>query len=63
VRLDVRLPIGAFFSSLGALLTAYGGATLGAPGTAPTGVPIDLVWGAVLLAFGVVLLLLARRAR
>ena len=29
----------------------------------PTGVPIDMVWGAVLLAFGIVMVMLARRAR
>ena len=63
MRLDVRLPIGGFFSLLGVLLTGYGWATLGSPGTAPAGVPIDLVWGALLLVFGVAMLALARRAR
>src|SRR3989449_10600687 len=61
VRLDVRLPIGALFSVLGVLLAAYGAATRGRPGTAPTGVPIDLVWGLALLAFGALMLALARR--
>jgi hypothetical protein len=63
MRLDVRLPIGAFFSLVGLLLTAYGLATRGAAGTAPTGVPIDLLWGVVLLVFGVLMLALARRAQ
>ena len=63
VNLDVRLPIGGFFSLLGLLLTGYGWATLGTPGTAPAGVPIDLVWGAVLVVFGVAMLALARHAR
>jgi len=63
VSLDVRVPIGGFFSVLGLLLTGYGWATLGTPGTAPAGVPIDLVWGAVLLVFGVAMLALARHAR
>lgn len=63
MRLDVRLPIGLFFGLLGALLTAYGAATLGAPGTAPVGIPIDLLWGLVLLAFGIFMVVLARRAR
>lgn len=63
MRLDVRLPIGAFFSLVGVLLTAYGLATRSAPGTAPTGVPIDLVWGVVLLVFGIGMLALARRAQ
>ena len=59
--LDVRLPIGLLFTALGALLTAYGAVTLGQPGTAPTGVPINLVWGGVLLGFGLWMLFLARR--
>jgi hypothetical protein len=63
MSLDVRLPIGGFFSLLGLLLTGYGWATLGTPGTSPAGVPIDLVWGAALLGFGVAMLGLARRAR
>ena len=63
MTLDVRLPIGVFFALLGVLLIVYGAATLGEPATAPTGVPIDLVWGAVLLVFGAGLLALARRAR
>jgi uncharacterized membrane protein HdeD (DUF308 family) len=63
MALDVRRPIGLFFGILGVLLTVYGGATLGAPGTAPTGVPIDLVWGVALLVFGAAMLGLARRAR
>jgi len=62
VNLDVRVPIGGFFSLLGVLLTGYGWATLGSPGTAPAGVPIDLVWGTVLFVFGVAMLALARHA-
>jgi uncharacterized membrane protein HdeD (DUF308 family) len=63
MSLDVRLPIGGFFTLLGVLLTSYGWATLGTPGTAPAGVPINLVWGAALLVFGIAMLALARRAR
>ena len=63
MSLDVRLPIGGFFTLLGLLLTVYGWATLGTPGTAPAGVPIDLVWGVALFVFGLAMLGLARRAR
>jgi hypothetical protein len=63
VGLDLRIPVGTLFALIGALLAAYGGATLGEPGTAPTGVPINLVWGLVLVAFGTAMLALARRAR
>ena len=62
MSLDIRLPLGAFFTLLGVLLTGYGWATRGTPGTTPTGVPIDLIWGAALLVFGVAMLGLARRA-
>ena len=61
--LDLRIPVGTLFAVIGVLLAAYGGATLGEPGTAPTGVPINLVWGLVLLAFGTAMLTLAGRAR
>lgn len=63
MRLDVRIPIGLMFTAVGILLTGYGAATLGQPGTAPTGVSINLVWGVILLAFGLGMLELARRAR
>ena len=61
--IDLRLPVGTLFALLGLLLTVYGAATLGQPGTAPTGVPINVIWGLVLVAFGLWMLLLARRAR
>jgi len=63
VGIDLRLPVGTLFALLGVLLTVYGAATLGQPGTQPTGVPINLIWGLVLVAFGLWMLLLARRAR
>ncbi len=63
MTLDVRMPIGAFFTLVGVILTIYGVVTMRDPGASPTGVPIDLVWGLVLLAFGLVMVALARRAR
>ena len=56
MRLDIRWPIGLMFAILGALLAVYGGVTLGEPGTAPAGVPINLCWGLVMLAFGLLML-------
>ena len=56
MRLDIRWPIGLMFAILGALLAVYGGVTLGQPGTAPGGVPINLYWGLVMLAFGLLML-------
>jgi len=61
MRLDIRWPIGLMFAVLGALLAVYGGVTLGRPGTAPTGVPVNLMWGLVMLAFGLVMLAGAKR--
>ena len=61
--IDLRLPVGTLFALLGLLLTVYGAATRGQPGTEPTGVPVNLIWGVVLVAFGLWMLLLARRAR
>ena len=63
MQLDVRFPIGLMFTALGLLLAGYGAATLGDSGTAPTGIAINLVWGVVLLVFGLTMLALARRAR
>jgi formate hydrogenlyase subunit 3/multisubunit Na+/H+ antiporter MnhD subunit len=61
--IDLRTPVGVLFSALGVLLAAYGAATRGQPDTEPTGLPVDLIWGLVLLGFGLVMLALARRAR
>lgn len=58
---DVRKPIGALFTVIGALLLGYGLLTLGDPGTQPTGVAIVPVWGGVMLGFGLVMLWLSRR--
>lgn len=63
LRLDVRYPIGLFFAILGVLIGGYGFVTLERPGAAPTGVPIDLMWGILMLVFGVLMLGLAERAR
>ena len=62
---DVRLPIGALFAALGGIVMVYGILTAGdaAKYARSQGVNINLWWGAVMLAFGVVLLLLARRGR
>ena len=63
LRLDVRYPIGLFFAILGVLIGGYGVVTLERPGATPTGVPIDVMWGILMLVFGVFMLGLAERAR
>ena len=57
--LDVRLPIGGLFTSLGLVLTVYGLATAGDPThyARSMSVNINLWWGLVMLAFGLLLLL------
>ena len=62
--LDVRVPIGALFTMLGVLLTAYGVLEPTAAKSAFTkGGQINLWWGLVMLVFGVFMLVLARPSR
>jgi hypothetical protein len=61
MKLDIRVPIGLLFTLIGALLVGYGLLT-GAPlHGAAAGFNINAWWGAVLVLFGVGMLLLARR--
>ena len=53
--LDIRWPIGLMFTLIGALLTGYG--TLKAADSMSLGININLIWGVVLLVFGVAMLL------
>jgi TM2 domain-containing membrane protein YozV len=60
--IDLRYPIGGLFVVLGALLAGYGAMTNGdAMYGRATGVNVNLWWGLVMLATGVLFLLLARR--
>ena len=59
--LDIRLPIGLMFALLGILLSAYGMLSDRAIYAKSLGINVNLGWGLVLLAFGIVMLLLARR--
>ena len=62
--LDVRVPIGALFTMLGVLLTAYGAMEPTAATAAFTkGGQINMWWGVVMLVFGVLMLLLARPSK
>lgn len=56
--MDLRLPIGLLFGSIGVILTVTGLVT-----DAPVlGININLVWGVVLIVFGAAALALARRS-
>jgi hypothetical protein len=63
--IDLRLPIGLMFSAFGLLLAGYGAATDGDDMYVrhSLGINLNLWWGLALLAFGVVMLSLARRGR
>ena len=61
--LDVRLPIGGLFVVLGALIGGYGLATAGDATRYARSLSINLWWGAVMLAFGLILVVAARRTR
>jgi hypothetical protein len=59
MKFDLRLPIGILFSLYGALLVVFGLATNSDAGlyARSLGLNINLIWGAVLLVFGMLMLL------
>jgi hypothetical protein len=60
--LDIRTPIGLMFGIFGLLLTGHGLVTRGSDiYQRSLGYNINLEWGLVLLAFGVVMLWLGRK--
>jgi len=64
MNLDLRIPMGLMFSIVGAILTSYGLATQGSPIYAKSvGMNINLIWGLVMLVFGLTMFLLGRRSQ
>jgi protein-S-isoprenylcysteine O-methyltransferase Ste14 len=63
--LDIRLPIGVMFVIVGALLVLFGLMSNGNTELyrRSLGTNINLWWGLLLLAFGLLMLALARRAK
>ena len=59
--LDIRLPIGMLFATLGVLLIVFGLLSNPALYAQSLGVNVNLDWGAVLLVFGILMLLLGWR--
>jgi sulfite exporter TauE/SafE len=53
--LDIRWPIGLMFTLIGALLTAFG--AVKKSDSMALDININLVWGVILLVFGVLMLL------
>jgi hypothetical protein len=62
-NLDVRVPIGGMFAVIGLVIGGFGLATAGdqALYARSLAVNVNLWWGGVMLVFGVVLLLAARK--
>ena len=64
MNFDLRLPIGIMFSLFGAMLVIFGAVSNKDIYEAHSlGININLLWGAVLLGFGALMLLLTWRAR
>ena len=67
MHLDIRLPIGLLFATLGAILAVFGVLTMFNIGADKAiydrslGYNINLLWGLVLLAFGAFMLFMGRR--
>jgi hypothetical protein len=59
--LDIRLPIGGLFTALGLLLTLYGVLGDRRVYQRSLGINVNLGWGLVLFAFGLIMAILAWR--
>ena len=59
--LDIRLPIGLMFTIIGLLLSGYGAMADRAIFVRSLGINVDLIWGVVLLAFGLLFAIAGRR--
>ena len=59
--LDVKLPIGLLFTIFGALLVIYGFTSDPSIYLKSLGMNINLRWGALVLVFGVVMLLFSKK--
>ena len=58
--LDIRLPIGDLFIALGLMLTLYGAFGDSSIYQRSLGINVNLGWGVVLLAFGLIMAALAQ---
>ena len=59
--LDIRWPIGFMFTLIGVLLVGYG--ALNSSSSLSLGININLIWGIVLIIFGVLMLFGAMRGK
>jgi multisubunit Na+/H+ antiporter MnhG subunit len=63
--LDIRIPLGLIFLIIGGLMTIYGIITRNAADLyeKSLGVNINLIWGIVMLLFGLIMFYFGRRQR
>ena len=61
MKFDLRLPIGILFTIYGLLLAVYGLIGNKEQYVRSLGINVNLVWGIVMLVFGVVMFFFARR--
>jgi len=61
--LDIRWPIGYMFLIMGVILAAYGLFSNPTIYAQSLGMNVNLIWGVILGAFGIVMLLLARSGK
>jgi hypothetical protein len=63
MNLDLRVPMGMLFTIVGAIMFLYGLFTRGSViYERSAGMDINLIWGSVMLVFGVTMFALGRRA-
>ena len=63
MNLDLRIPMGLLFSIVGTIMSIYGFFTRGSVIYERSGgMDVNLIWGLVMLAFGLTMFLLGRRA-
>ncbi|HUA99693.1 MAG TPA: hypothetical protein VMA34_15280 [Terracidiphilus sp.] len=65
MNIDLRIPTGMMFTLVGAVLMAFGLSTRENPAfyAQAMGIDVNLWWGVVLLAFGLLLVALGRRGQ
>jgi len=63
MRLDIRLPIGLLFAILGLLLLGFGLLSDPAIYQRSLGINVNLIWGAVMEAFGLAMWHFGRRKK
>jgi len=60
--LDIRVPLGLIFLIIGGIMAGYGVFTRGSAMYASSqGINLNLVWGLVMLAFGLIMFIAARK--